>query len=60
MFCPEKYSAEASSSVPTVVALDAPMYSIPGLFPSKILLPGSKMIRSTAFFGWPSLTGPAD
>ena len=32
MFCPEKYSAESSFSFPVVVALDAPMYSVPGRY----------------------------
>ena len=40
MSCPEKYIAESRFPVPVVVALDVPMYSRPGLFPSNLLFPG--------------------
>ena len=60
MFGPVKYIAESRFPVPMVVGRDAAMYAVPGLLPSKVLVPGSIMMVSTAFRGCPSSTGPAD
>ena len=60
MFGPVKNIADSSILFfPIVVALDKPVYIVPGHKASNPLLPQSKTMYSIAFGGWPFFVGPA-